>query len=124
MKGVFDSVASKYDLMNDVTSFGVHHCWKDYLVERIRPIPGQQLLDVAGGTGDIAVRFLKQAKINGLRLGIRSEQDTKVGAVTHLSRSLIHSSERMKSSTGTYRFIDNRAPIKINCFHESYRTSI
>ncbi|XP_022661707.1 2-methoxy-6-polyprenyl-1,4-benzoquinol methylase, mitochondrial-like isoform X1 [Varroa destructor] len=77
VKGVFDSVASKYDLMNDVTSFGVHHCWKDYLVERIRPIPGQQLLDVAGGTGDIALRFLKQAKINGLRLGIRSEQDTK-----------------------------------------------
>ncbi|OQR79565.1 2-methoxy-6-polyprenyl-1 [Tropilaelaps mercedesae] len=77
VKDVFTSVASNYDLMNDVSSFGIHRCWKDHLVNRIRPVPGLQLLDVAGGTGDIAMRFLKQAKINGLRLGIRSETETK-----------------------------------------------
>jgi len=59
--GVFSSVASKYDLMNDVMSAGVHRLWKDAMMDWLAPRRGQRLLDVAGGTGDIAFRFLKRA---------------------------------------------------------------
>jgi demethylmenaquinone methyltransferase/2-methoxy-6-polyprenyl-1,4-benzoquinol methylase len=59
--GVFTSVASKYDLMNDVMSGGVHRIWKDAMMDWLAPRGGQSLLDVAGGTGDIAFRFLKRA---------------------------------------------------------------
>ena len=59
--GVFTSVASKYDLMNDVMSGGVHRLWKDAMMDWLAPRSGQRLLDVAGGTGDIAFRFLRRA---------------------------------------------------------------
>lgn len=59
--GVFTNVASKYDIMNDVMSGGVHRLWKDAMMDWLAPRPGQKLLDVAGGTGDIAFRFLKRA---------------------------------------------------------------
>ena len=55
---VFDSVANKYDLMNDAMSGGLHRLWKVHLINRLRPKPGMRLLDLAGGTGDIAFRFL------------------------------------------------------------------
>ena len=57
VRGVFDSVADNYDLMNDLMSGGVHRLWKDRLVRMIRPKPGLKYLDVAGGTGDIAFRL-------------------------------------------------------------------
>jgi 2-methoxy-6-polyprenyl-1,4-benzoquinol methylase len=57
---VFSSVAEKYDLMNDVMSFGVHRIWKDYFIRVIRPDPQWNYIDVAGGTGDIAFRYLKE----------------------------------------------------------------
>lgn len=59
--GVFTNVASKYDIMNDAMSVGIHRLWKDALMDWLAPRPGQRLLDVAGGTGDIAFRFLKRA---------------------------------------------------------------
>ena len=59
--GVFSNVASKYDIMNDVMSVGVHRLWKDAMMDWLAPRDGQQLLDVAGGTGDIAFRFLRRA---------------------------------------------------------------
>lgn len=59
--GVFTSVASRYDVMNDVMSAGIHRLWKDAMMDWLAPRPGQRLLDVAGGTGDIAFRFLKRA---------------------------------------------------------------
>ncbi|MBB88596.1 MAG: bifunctional demethylmenaquinone methyltransferase/2-methoxy-6-polyprenyl-1,4-benzoquinol methylase, partial [Xanthomonadales bacterium] len=55
---VFASVASRYDLMNDLMSGGVHRLWKSALIDRLKPRPSMHLLDVAGGTGDIAFRFL------------------------------------------------------------------
>jgi len=58
---VFDSVASRYDLMNDLMSGGLHRIWKDSFVRRIRPRPGMRFLDVAGGTGDIAFRLRQRA---------------------------------------------------------------
>jgi demethylmenaquinone methyltransferase/2-methoxy-6-polyprenyl-1,4-benzoquinol methylase len=59
--GVFSRVASKYDLMNDLMSLGIHRLWKDAMMDWLAPRPGQKLLDVAGGTGDIAFRFLRRA---------------------------------------------------------------
>ena len=53
VQGVFGSVASKYDIMNDVMSMGIHRIWKDAMMDWIAPRAGQRLLDVAGGTGDI-----------------------------------------------------------------------
>ena len=59
--GVFTNVASKYDIMNDVMSMGIHRIWKDALMDWLVPRDGQRLLDVAGGTGDVAFRFLGRA---------------------------------------------------------------
>jgi demethylmenaquinone methyltransferase/2-methoxy-6-polyprenyl-1,4-benzoquinol methylase len=61
VQGVFNSVASKYDVMNDVMSLGVHRIWKDMMMDWLAPRSDQKLLDVAGGTGDIAFRFLKRS---------------------------------------------------------------
>ena len=61
VQGVFSSVASKYDVMNDFMSLGIHRFWKDAMMDWLAPRGGQLLLDVAGGTGDISFRFLKRA---------------------------------------------------------------
>ena len=58
VRAVFDSVAERYDLMNDLMSAGIHRLWKDEMVAWLNPRPGQRLLDVAGGTGDVARRAL------------------------------------------------------------------
>ncbi len=60
VRGVFDSVASRYDIMNDLMSGGLHRLWKDHLIRKIRPRAGLHYLDVAGGTGDIAFRIRKK----------------------------------------------------------------
>ena len=57
VRGVFDSVAGRYDLMNDLMSLGVHRLWKAAFLDWLAPRGGARLLDVAGGTGDIAVRY-------------------------------------------------------------------
>ncbi|XP_078679941.1 ubiquinone/menaquinone biosynthesis C-methyltransferase UbiE-like [Branchiostoma floridae x Branchiostoma belcheri] len=59
---VFSNVASKYDVMNDAMSLGVHRLWKDHFMQVLDPLPGTRLLDVAGGTGDIAFRFVNWIK--------------------------------------------------------------
>lgn len=62
VRGVFDSVASRYDVMNDVMSAGVHRVWKDMAAARLNPQPGEVIIDCAGGTGDMARRFVKLAR--------------------------------------------------------------
>jgi len=59
VRGVFDSVADRYDLMNDLMSLGVHRLWKAEFIAWLKPRAAMHLLDVAGGTGDIAFRFIE-----------------------------------------------------------------
>ena len=63
VRAVFDSVSNRYDLMNDLMSGGVHRLWKSALIDQLNPRPGMEIVDVAGGTGDIARRIL--ARCNG-----------------------------------------------------------
>ena len=82
VRGVFSNVASRYDLMNDAMSGGMHRLWKDRFVRRVKPRAGEQILDMAGGTGDIAFRLAQHgaavtvADINPemLEVGMRRAQ--------------------------------------------------
>lgn len=61
VRDVFDSVAPNYDLMNDLMSLGIHRLWKSAMMDWLGPRPGMTLLDVGGGTGDIAIRFRERS---------------------------------------------------------------
>lgn len=65
VRGVFDSVASKYDVMNDLMSVGLHRVWKQYTVMVANLQPGQKVLDIAGGTGDLSKAFAKKVGPTG-----------------------------------------------------------
>jgi len=83
--GVFTSVASSYDLMNDAMSGGMHRLWKDRFVRRVQPREGETILDMAGGTGDIAFRLAKSgasvtvADINPAMLDVGIERAARRG---------------------------------------------
>ena len=83
--GVFSSVANRYDLMNDVMSGGLHRIWKDQFVARVRPRRGERILDMAGGTGDVAFRLARSgaevtvADINDDMLGVGIERARRRG---------------------------------------------
>lgn len=66
VKGVFDSVASKYDLMNDLMSAGLHRAWKAYTVQVANLKPGERALDIAGGTGDLSKAFARKVGETGV----------------------------------------------------------
>lgn len=70
VRAVFDSVAKNYDVMNDLMSAGLHRVWKDIAVNRLNPQPGEVILDIAGGTGDIARRLKKKADAATARRGL------------------------------------------------------
>ncbi len=65
VRGVFDSVAAKYDVMNDLMSAGLHRVWKRYTITVANPQPGQQVLDIAGGTGDLSRAFAQRVGPTG-----------------------------------------------------------
>src|SRR6516165_11836620 len=69
VRGVFEKVAPRYDLMNDLMSGGVHRLWKDAVAARLNPQPGEVIIDCAGGTGDMARRFSKMARRAQVRRG-------------------------------------------------------
>ena len=85
VKGVFSNVAGKYDLMNDAMSAGAHRLWKDQFIKRVKPQPGEAILDMAGGTGDIAFRLQERgahvtvADINPEMLAVGMERAAKKG---------------------------------------------
>jgi demethylmenaquinone methyltransferase / 2-methoxy-6-polyprenyl-1,4-benzoquinol methylase len=96
VREVFSSVAARYDMMNDLMSGGVHRLWKDAMVEWLNPQPGHAILDVAGGTGDVAFRIAELARARGgeaditvcdinaamLNEGVRRAEEMGEGAVT------------------------------------------
>jgi demethylmenaquinone methyltransferase/2-methoxy-6-polyprenyl-1,4-benzoquinol methylase len=65
VRGVFDSVAPKYDVMNDLMSAGLHRLWKRYTLTVANPQPGDQVLDIAGGTGDLSLAFARKVGPTG-----------------------------------------------------------
>jgi demethylmenaquinone methyltransferase/2-methoxy-6-polyprenyl-1,4-benzoquinol methylase len=65
VRGVFDSVADKYDVMNDLMSVGLHRLWKRFAIDAVAPRPGQRVLDLAGGTGDLARLFAARVGASG-----------------------------------------------------------
>ena len=69
VRAVFDSVADRYDVMNDAMSAGLHRLWKDAMAARVNPQPGEMIIDLAGGTGDIARRLAKRAAAVRARRG-------------------------------------------------------
>ena len=85
VRAVFSNVAGKYDLMNDAMSMGAHRLWKDQFVSRVKPRPHEAILDMAGGTGDIAFRMHKHganvtvSDINPEMLGVGMERAQKKG---------------------------------------------
>jgi len=85
VRSVFSGVAGKYDLMNDAMSAGAHRLWKDHFVRRVKPRSGEAILDMAGGTGDIAFRLAKSgasvtvADINPEMLAVGRERAEKKG---------------------------------------------
>jgi demethylmenaquinone methyltransferase/2-methoxy-6-polyprenyl-1,4-benzoquinol methylase len=87
---VFSSVARRYDLMNDLMSGGMHRLWKDRFVARVKPRSGEDILDMAGGTGDVAFRMAKRgarvtvSDINADMLEVGNERADKRG-LTNLS---------------------------------------
>jgi demethylmenaquinone methyltransferase/2-methoxy-6-polyprenyl-1,4-benzoquinol methylase len=66
VRGVFDSVASKYDIMNDMMSMGLHRAWKAYTVAVANLKPGERVLDIAGGTGDLSRAFARKVGETGM----------------------------------------------------------
>src|SRR5512146_2551358 len=82
---VFSSVARRYDIMNDLMSGGMHRLWKDRFVNRVKPRPGEEILDMAGGTGDVAFRMARRrahvtvADINGDMLEVGKERAERQG---------------------------------------------
>jgi demethylmenaquinone methyltransferase/2-methoxy-6-polyprenyl-1,4-benzoquinol methylase len=73
VREVFSSVAARYDLMNDVMSAGIHRIWKDAMVEWLNPRAGWKVLDLAGGTGDIAFRIAEMVRQRNLKIGGEAE---------------------------------------------------
>lgn len=94
VKDVFNSVASKYDIMNDFMSGGLHRIWKDKMIKEIKFSPNQsyKTLDVAGGTGDIAFRILKKARSENIKINIEvadiNEEMLKVGQDRAVDKNL------------------------------------
>ena len=76
--GVFSRVVSRYDVMNDLMSVGIHRVWKTAMMDWLAPRDGQHLLDVAGGTGDVAFRFLQRA--SGARVTVCDMTDSEAAS--------------------------------------------
>lgn len=101
VRGVFDSVAPRYDLMNDLMSGGIHRLWKSAMIDWLSPRNGIDIVDVAGGTGDIVFRILK-------RLSRRNGRDDRASSVTvcDLSNEMLDIGRRRARDLGHEETID------------------
>ena len=104
VNNVFNSVADKYDLMNDLTSLGIHRLWKDSLINWLAPQPYQKLADIAGGTGDISIKFLLAGGCSAHIIDINKEMITK-GKLKNNNNNLswtIASAENLPMADNSY----------------------
>ena len=111
VRGVFDSVAARYDVMNDLMSGGLHRLWKRFTIEQADVRPGMRVLDVAGGTGDLARAFTRRAgdagqvwltDINASMLAIGRDRlidDGRLGAAAPVAQC---DAERLPFADGTF----------------------
>ena len=105
--GVFTRVASKYDVMNDLMSVGIHRIWKDAMMDWLAPRPGQRLLDVAGGTGDVAFRFLNRAPGASAVVCDLTESMLQAGAQRAEAESMANRLEWVVGDAMALPFADN-----------------
>jgi demethylmenaquinone methyltransferase/2-methoxy-6-polyprenyl-1,4-benzoquinol methylase len=113
VRGVFDRVASRYDLMNDLMSAGVHRLWKDAAAARLNPQPGETIIDCAGGTGDMARRFAKLARRVQLR---RGGSDARIFVVDYNAEMVAAGRERGGAPEITWTVGDaQRLPLPDAC---------
>ena len=114
VKEVFDTVASRYDLMNDLMSLGIHRLWKAALIGRLDPQPQMKLIDIGGGTGDIAIQFLKSGGGHVTICDVNKEM-LNVGRNRAMNRGIL---------TGIEWVIGNAEEIPFsNCTFDAYATS-
>lgn len=105
---VFHSVAAKYDIMNDVMSMGIHRLWKRFTIDCSGVRPGQQVLDLAGGTGDITALFSKRVGANGkVVLADINESMLNVGRDKLRDLGLVHNIEFVQANAEALPFADN-----------------
>lgn len=105
---VFHSVAAKYDVMNDLMSFGVHRIWKRYTIERAAARAGQTILDIAGGTGDLTAKFSKIVGPTGkVVLADINESMLKVGRNKLVDNGIVGNVEYVQANAECLPFPDN-----------------
>lgn len=105
---VFDSVASQYDLMNDLMSFGVHRLWKHFAINLCQLRPGQCVLDLAGGTGDLAAKISPIIGDNGqVTLADINHEMLKVGRDRLMNRGIFSNIDIVQTDAECLAFPDN-----------------
>jgi demethylmenaquinone methyltransferase/2-methoxy-6-polyprenyl-1,4-benzoquinol methylase len=105
---VFSSVASRYDVMNDVMSFGIHRLWKRFTIEQAGVRPGQKVLDLAGGTGDLAVQFVPRVGAAGsVTVADINAAMLDVGRARFADRGLAGNIEFVQANAECLPFPDN-----------------
>ena len=107
VKEIFSNVDSKYDLMNDLMSFGIHRNWKNKMVEKINLSRNCKIIDVAGGTADIAMRILKKPNSSNLNCNID---------VVDINQEMLE--------VGKQRAVDANLFSQLKFFYEKFKTTV
>jgi demethylmenaquinone methyltransferase / 2-methoxy-6-polyprenyl-1,4-benzoquinol methylase len=133
VRGVFDSVAPKYDVMNDLMSAGLHRLWKRYTLTVANPQPGHQVLDIAGGTGDLSLAFAKKVGPTGrvvhtdINEAMLREGRTRLLDMGVVLPTLVCDAEKLPFASESFDFVSvafglRNMTNKENALSEMYRT--
>ncbi|PKG55784.1 bifunctional demethylmenaquinone methyltransferase/2-methoxy-6-polyprenyl-1,4-benzoquinol methylase UbiE [Shewanella sp. Choline-02u-19] len=110
--GVFHSVAAKYDIMNDVMSFGIHRMWKRFTIESAGARPGMKVLDLAGGTGDLTAKFSRIVGEKGqVTLADINDSMLKVGREKLRDKGIVGNVNYVQANAESLPFPDNHFDI-------------
>ena len=115
VRDVFDSVAPKYDLMNDIMSVGIHRIWKQILLKRVKPSSDSMVLDVGGGTGDIAFKFFEKRNQNIIVTDVNKEM-LEVGRNRGINRGIIKGINWVGGDAEDLPFGDSSFDVYITAF--------